>query len=450
MSDPLTNSLQSNIWVKIGLTIVISFLLMIPVSHIKDVIKERHEFGQLSKQAVAEKWSNSQAAGAIVFSVPVEQVVRSSGDKGKDLITTYKTDMHFLPSTLKIKADTESVIRYRGLYKVPLYETRLTLSGDFKDINPSTLDMKDATVKWDKARISMGIKEVRGLKDIVMKWNDKVLKQDVGEMPSDLMKSAINGHINSDKTLIKKGEGKFFIEVTLRGSEALDFYPFGQTTTVDMTSNWGSPSFSGAFLPESHEIEDKKFQAKWKVLGLTRNLPKHWSGDKSFAISDSQFGVNLHMPLQSYQLNTRSVKYSLLFILLTFVTMFFIEAIYKIRFHPLHYAMTGAGLILFYLLLLSFSEHIGFGWAYAVAGTATVVTISMYVLGVTRVKKSAAIVFTQLGLLYGFLFVLLQQEDFTLVFGASGLWVILAVLMYATRKVNWFDLKLSEPQKGVQ
>jgi inner membrane protein len=161
-------------------------------------------------------------------------------------------------------------------------------------------------------------------------------------------------------------------------------------------------------------------------FGSHTQLAKALKGTKNYdtEMKNSKFGVNLLMTVQSYQLNTRSVKYALLFILLTFITMFFVEAILKLRFHPMHYGMTGASLILFYLLLLSFSEHIGFGSAYGLASVATVLTITFYVLGVTKVKSGAMIIFTQLGLLYGFLYVLLQQETFTLVFGATGLWVI--------------------------
>lgn len=452
MSDPITKSIKENIWMKIGLAFIMSLILMIPVVQIEDIIKERHVFGQVAKREVAEKWSKSQVAGAVVLSVPVVQKLKDKNDKGKAIISDHHTQIHFLPKDLKIKADTKTMIRYRGLYKVPLYETKLSFSGYFEDVSSRILEMKETQAIWNKAVLSLGIKEVRGLKNVEMKWNDNIITEDVGEMPSGLLNNSINGNIIPDKNLNGIGAGNFFIEVTLRGSEALEFYPFGQTTTVDMTSNWGSPSFNGAYLPENHEIGNKKFHAQWKVLGLTRSLPKHWEGDRSFTVEmeESQFGVDLHMPLQNYQLNTRSVKYSLLFILLTFATMFFVEIVYKIRFHPMHYGMTGAGLILFYLLLLSISEHIGFGWAYCVAGVSTVVTISMYVLGVTKLKKSAAIVLVQLSLLYGFLFVLLQQEDFALVSGAAGLWLILVIIMYVTRGVDWFDLNLSEPKKEVQ
>ncbi len=451
MNDSITSSIQNNIWVKIGIAVAISFLLMIPVAHIKDVIKERNQYGEVAKKEVAQKWSESQVAGAVVLSIPAVQKIKSKDEKGKTTVTDNFTTLHFLPKNLKISADTNSVIRYRGVYQVPLYETKLVMSGNFDDINLNSLDLKDTVINWKKAELTLGIKEVRGLKSVLMKWNDEKLKETVGQMPSEVMSSSINGKIIPDKELIKNGNGKFFIEVTLRGSEALEFYPFGEVTEVSMAANWGSPSFKGAFLPESHEIEDTKFQAQWKVLGLTRSLPKQWEGDNKLEdeLADTKFGVDLHLQLQSYQLNTRSVKYSLLFILLTFVTMFFIEIIYKLKFHPMHYAMTGASLILFYLLLLSFSEHLGFAIAYLVAALTTLITISMYVLGVTKVKKGAAIVFTQLGVLYGFLFVLLQQEDFTLVIGALGLWLILAVLMYATRKIDWFNLGLTETSKEV-
>jgi inner membrane protein len=452
MNEPSQKASSQKIWVKIGLVVVMSFILMIPTAHIREVIDERQEFGLVAKKEVASKWSGRQEVGAIVLSVPVVQREHRKDDKGNVRTVSEHTVLHFLPKVLNINAHAKNIVRSRGLYNVPLYETHIELSGSFEGVSPEALDMENTTAEWEKAVLSLGVSEVRGLKSVEIKWNESNLIEEVGEMPSGVMSHALNAEIGPDATIAKSGTGRFFIEVTLKGSEALEFFPFGTTTNVSMASNWASPSFDGAYLPESHEIKGENFAAQWKVLGLTRSLPKHWKGTKNYdtEMKNSKFGVNLLMTVQSYQLNTRSVKYALLFILLTFITMFFVEAILKLRFHPMHYGMTGASLILFYLLLLSFSEHIGFGSAYGLASVATVLTITFYVLGVTKVKSGAMIIFTQLGLLYGFLYVLLQQETFTLVFGATGLWVILVILMYATRKVNWFEMSLSKQAGEVQ
>ena len=165
-------------------------------------------------------------------------------------------------------------------------------------------------------------------------------------------------------------------------------------------------------------------------------------------ISENRFGVDLLMPLQNYQLNMRAVKYSLLFIILTFTTMFFIETILGLRFHPVHYLFCGCSIILFYFILLSYSEKIGFSFSYLLAATATVFTATIYVYSIVKNSKAAVSLFSQLSMLYGFLYVLLNLEGFALIFGASGLWIILIALMYVTRKIDWFSLGMTKTVNG--
>ncbi len=451
MSETIKVKLKRNIWVKVLLSILISLLLLIPACQIQFLIDERALYEQNVKREVAEKWAQRQITGALVLSVPILQKIKTKNEKGEVTISDYHSKIHFLPEELNIVADAKTTVRYRGIYKVPLYETNLVITGDFNGVDPKKLDLGDAKVFWQKAILSLGVQDVRGLKSVDMRFNERKLAVDVGAMPAGIFNSAINGEVLQDKALIEKGQGQFFIEIQMRGSEALEFYPFGQTTNVKMTSDWGSPSFNGSYLPENHEITEKRFSADWKILGLTRNLPKYWAGTQDITsnLYSSRFGVHLLIPLKNYQLNTRSVKYSILFILLTFVTMFFVEILYGIRFHPMHYGMIGGSLVLFYLLLLSFSEHLGFSAAYAMASLTTVATIFAYIYGVTRMIKSASIVLGQLSLLYGFLFILLKQESYTLIFGSMGLWVILVILMYTTRKIDWYNLSGKEPKEAL-
>ncbi len=439
-------SIKENIWTKVALILFITLLLMIPVGQVEYMIHERHAYGVDARNEVAQKWSNKQSTGAVVLSVPVIQKRTRKNEKGETETYDHHSHIHFLPEDINIEANTESVIRHRGIYRVPLYVSQLKLSGYFPDVKKMSLDIENTDILWKKAELNLGIDEVRGLKEVSVKWNDRALKRTVGKMLSCVYQNAVKAKINLGGKKWKKGANRFLISLTLRGSEALEFFPFGQTTKVEMASNWGDPSFDGAFLPDQYEIGEQNFTASWKVLGLNRNLPPYWIGGNRVkaGMDASRFGVRFHMPLQNYQLNTRSVKYSFLFVALTFITLFFIEIIFGLPFHPMHYAMTGAGLSLFYLLLLSFSEHIGFGLAYGVAGAGIVLTVSLYVLGVTKVKKGGAIVFSQLSLLYGFLYILLQQEEYTLVVGASGLWIVLVFVMYITRRIDWFNLQLRE------
>ena len=460
MSDLITKSSVSFGYKIYGILIII-ILLMISTLHIDEVIEERQRNEQNAKQELAAKWSEHQVAGAVVLSIPMIENL------------SHQNTLHFLPENLEINADVKNITKKSGIYKVPLYETRILMSGSFSDVSAKVFETVDTTINWNKANLSLGVLELRGLKSLDIKWNGKTVASEVGDMPSGIIGSArtvldgakeeetnlkapfvgsaVIAKITPDKKLKQEGKGEFSIEMVLRGSERIEFYPFAQTTTVTLTSTEETPTFQGVFLPEKYGVKDNKFHAQWKILGMNRNLPKYWTGDKSFLneINNSSFGVGFNGPEENYELNALSNKYTLLFIALTFITLISLEVILKFRFHLVHYAMTGTALIVFYYLLLSFSEQIGFGLAYGLAAVATIFSISMYVSGITKVRKSSWIVCSQLGLLYSFLYGLLKIEDFQFAFEATGLWIIVAALMYATIKIDWFNFFEDQSKKQI-
>ena len=460
MSDLITKSSVSFGYKIYGILIII-ILLMISTLHIDEVIEERQRNEQNAKQELAAKWSEHQVAGAVVLSIPVIENL------------SHQNTLHFLPENLEINADVKNITKKSGIYKVPLYETRILMSGSFSDVSAKIFETVDTTINWNKANLSLGVLELKGLKSLDIKWNGKTVASEVGDMPSGIIGSArtaldgakeeetnlkapfvgsaVIAKITPDKKLKQEGKGEFSIEMVLRGSERIEFYPFAQTTTVTLTSTEETPTFQGVFLPEKYGVKDNKFHAQWKILGMNRNLPKYWTGDKSFLneINNSSFGVGFNGPEENYELNALSNKYTLLFIALTFITLISLEVILKFRFHLVHYAMTGTALIVFYYLLLSFSEQIGFGLAYGLAAVATIFSISMYVSGITKVRKSSWIVCSQLGLLYSFLYGLLKIEDFQFAFEATGLWIIVAALMYATIKIDWFNFFKDQSKKEI-
>ena len=460
MSDLITKSSVSFGYKIYGILIII-ILLMISTLHIDEVIEERQRNEQNAKQELAAKWSEHQVAGAVVLSIPMIENF------------SHQNTLHFLPENLEINADVKNITKKSGIYKVPLYETRILMSGSFSDVSAKVFETVDTTINWNKANLSLGVLELRGLKSLDIKWNGKTVASEVGDMPSGIIGSArtvldgakeeetnlkapfvgsaVIAKITPDKKLKQEGKGEFSIEMVLRGSERIEFYPFAQTTTVTLTSTEETPTFQGVFLPEKYGVKDNKFHAQWKILGMNRNLPKYWTGDKSFLneINNSSFGVGFNGSEENYELNALSNKYTLLFIALTFITLISLEVILKFRFHLVHYAMTGTALIVFYYLLLSFSEQIGFGLAYGLAAVATIFSISIYVFRITKVRKSTWIVCSQLGLLYSFLYGLLKIEDFQFAFEATGLWIIVAALMCATIKIDWFNFFEDQSKKQI-
>ncbi len=218
------------------------------------------------------------------------------------------------------------------------------------------------------------------------------------------------------------------------------------STTVSIASKWPNPSFTGAFLPEKRSVSDSGFSAEWKVLHLNRNYPQQYSG-KQYKIDDSAFGVNLIVTADVYQKSERTVKYALMFITLTFSVFFFAEILMGRRVHPVQYLMIGFGLTVFYILLAALSEHTGFDTSYFLSAAGIIFMITGYSKAIVGGKVFILSVFSSLSLLYTYLYIVLQLEDYALLMGSIGLFAVLGTAMYLTRNIDWYSLNLGGEQK---
>lgn len=231
----------------------------------------------------------------------------------------------------------------------------------------------------------------------------------------------------------------FEVRLNLKGSQQLNYIPLGETTNVKAASKWKSPSFSGSVLPAKREVNKKGFTAEWKVLHLNRNFPQFWT-NKAWAVQDSFFAVHLLITADIYQKTTRVAKYAFMFIIFTFAAFFFAEIINKRRVHPIQYMLTGLGVILFYVLLLSLAEHIGFDLAYMISAAAITLLITLYANCVISNRSFTFTIFGILVIVYSYLYMVLQLEDYALLAGSIGLFGILSAVMYITRNIDWYSL----------
>ncbi len=207
---------------------------------------------------------------------------------------------------------------------------------------------------------------------------------------------------------------------------------------MHLKSNWTNPAFTGNFLPSQPAvINEKGFTAEWNILHFTRDIPQLWKEGKP-NIEANAFGVQLLQGVDGYAKTMRAVKYALLFIALTFCLYFFIELLKKKLIHPLQYVLVGLALCIFYTLLLSFSEYIQFGWAYLIASAATIGLITSYTQSIFRNWAITAAFFVFLSALYGFIYILIQLQDGALLFGSIGLFILLAVVMFYSKKIDWY------------
>ena len=431
--------LNSPIWRACLLGLLV-LLLQIPILLIHGVVSERRTRQQEAAQDVTLKWGKEQSLAGPRIVIPYLEHRSERTPEGEVHTLTDVSYGHFLAETLTISGKAETQLRYRGIFEVPVYRLTLDLRGTFSVPDFSEWGVRPEDILWDRAHLSVNISDARAIQNAaVLSWNGESLPfhPGSGESSSD--------HPGIQASLRERLRGMSFdfqFPLELNGSGAIYFAPFGKQTTVDLQSNWPHPSFQGNWLPAERTVTDRGFEASWSIPFLGRSYPQRWMSQTDWSsTSTSRFGLSLATPVDPYRMVDRSVKYAILFLALTFITLWLHEVLSGLRIHTLQYLLLGAGMCLFYLLVLSLAEHLGFGLAYVLASASTVVLLVGYSLSVLGKPRGAALMAVILGLLYGYLYILLRNQDYALLVGSLGLFLALAVTMYLTRHLDWRALK---------
>lgn len=429
--------LKNSVLLRMFLVGALSLLLLIPTFMVELLIVERQQRHVEAIDEVSRSWGGSQTLTGPVLTIPY--TIHNENREGT--IVTSKQYLHILPKELSVNSTITPSIRYRGIYEIVLYNTQSKLTGEFSLANLGDFKIPEKDLLLEEAFVTMGISDLTGIKNSpTLGWESSELQPTPGVRSTDVISSGItfSPEISASNQLYK-----FSLQIHLNGTSGFQVVPTGKETTVKMSSSWGAPSFIGSYLPETREVSEKGFEAVWNVLDLNRNFPQIIAGSAT-TISGNSFGVKLMIPVDEYQKTERTVKYAIMFIALTFLAYFLIEVIGKTILHPIQYVLVGLALVLFYILLLSISEHSSFNMAYFISGGSIIMLISAYTKRITRSVKIMGLMFSVLLTLYGFLYVVLQLEDYALLLGSIGLLLVLGVVMYLTRKIDWFSLRSSE------
>lgn len=431
--------------------LIISFLvllLIIPTLYVQNIIEEREQRQKEAISEVSSKWAANQVVTGPIIVLPYWQTDNDTSEKK----IRSKHFAYFLPDELSVKAVVVPKEKYRGIYKVMLYNSVINMSGSFKEIILQQLNILPDDVIWNEAFVKFNISDVKGLnEELVLNWN----RQQFNLSPQSFEDRLGSNGLTATIPLNGIDELKnidFSFQLDLNGSEQLLFTPVGKSTSVSLESKWPHPSFTGDILPQSSQVQDSGFTATWKSMAHTRAFPQQWKDDayvlgntdrnydalnRNRFITSSAFGAALFVPVNSYQKIMRSVKYAVLCIVLTFSAFFLIETTNKRSVHPFQYGLIGLALILFYILLLSFSEYIGFNISYTIASIATIALIGWFAKSILSSNRLSGILSLILVLMYTYVFTILQLQDYSLLFGSIGLFITLAVIMYFSRKIQW-------------
>lgn len=352
-----------------------------------------------------------------------------------DKIKYEQHTLNITPETLNIEAGLYPEERYYGIYKTILYTSDIDMSGAFE---LKDFEIANSVIHWDRAYIRLGFSDLRGItNNVSFKLNNQPYEAEAGGVYEGYLGKELL--VTPGDSLFKTSNKKFSFncKLNLRGSTSINFIPLGKTTNVHVAGAWDAPGYIGNFSPETIP-SSAGFDATWNILRYNRSIPDVWEDNNMNSFQDSTFGVNLVNTVDHYRQNMRSAKYALMFIALTFVVFFFVEILAKKKIHPIQYLLVGIALILFYSLLLSISEQLSFGLAYLIASTAIIGLITAYTHSIFKNKPQTAMLTMTLCLLYVFLYVVLQLEDIALLIGSIGLFIILGIIMYFSRKINWY------------
>ncbi len=415
----------------------LALLMLIPLAHVNSLVYERSQRADLATAAIASRWGGEQVLGGPVLVVPVRQ--RVLRDNKVETILVYEA---ILPDRLMIGGPLFPELRRYGIYDTPVFTASLRLEGQFVGADLLAIACSDCVPLWEHAELRLPVSDVRGIREITdLRIGDKVYRfgPDSGGVAGIAAVSTPLALATPDDSMTLP----FALQVTVAGTRSLSLLPTARQTTANLAATWPDPGFDGAFLPISRKVGEQGFSAQWKVLDFNRRIPQHWreGNDESLQLAASGFGVSLLQPAATYQQNSRAGKYGLLFIGLTFVAFFLFEVLRRWRVHPVQYLLVGFALCLFYVVLLALSEQIGFAIAYACAAAVVAAMVGGYAIAITRSRRAGGSLGAALAVVYGLLYALIVSEDYALLTGSIGSVVVLGLVMYLTRRIDWYNLQ---------
>ncbi|GAB6008572.1 cell envelope integrity protein CreD [Dysgonomonas reticulitermitis] len=414
------------ILVKVIVVAVLVVIMLFPINMVRLLIEEREDSQKAVQSEISQKMGGVQRITGPVLVLPY----LTEANK-----ISYS---YYLPDDFRVDGDINTEARKRTMYKSLVYQSNLHIKGSFSLPNFDRLDIKQEQIQWEEAFFLLGIPYLQGIKNkMVFNLNGKDFDIQPGIKSNTVIDSGLTVNVPIDSSVSKFD---FSFDLVLNGSEGLYITPVGKQNKIHLKSPWETVSFSGDFLPVEKTIGKEGFDARWDVFDYNRNYVQMWVGNNDI-LKQASLGVEFKYPVDQYQMTMRSVKYAIIFIVLTFVVFFLVELLSRKRIHPVQYLLVSCALVLFYTLLLAISEHLGFGPAYLVSAFATVTLITSYSTTMFRSIKQACMMGGFLTILYIYLYIILQLENMALLFGAVGLFIALAIVMFALRNVDWYKRK---------
>ena len=433
---------------KVIILMVLILLMLIPISFVRSIISERSQRSRAAESEIMESWGSQFYISGPILRIPVleKNEYRSRDDKGneKTEISEHRFFLWLTPELLDSSSVFETETKKRGIFSVPLFSGTVDLGGNFSIARAREYLKPNQQLIPDQAELIISLSSQKGIR--------KINRGTLNNRPLDFRPGnrgfgvySYSGGIYANADIAGEDEIEFDISLAIQGGKSFRILPLGKDTRVAVSADWPSPSFQGNYLPHSHTITENGFDAGWEVSYLSRNIPLCWNdnakNEQPPELGEFLFGVNFFKALNHYALNERAVKYALLFIIVPFLTFFLLELILKKEIHPVQYLLAGIGNVVFYLLLLSFSEQLRFSSAYFIASLALTAMMVLYTRSLMGSWKKSWFMGVIMAASYLFLYFTLQSEDWALLIGSLAAFGITALVMFLTRKLDWYNRK---------
>jgi len=430
---------------------ILALVLLIPLQMVQSVVRERHQRYQEVVADIAGTWSGDQLLAGPMLVVPFterverrEEVVNAEGERR--IVRRWESCSRravILPDELGVHGQLFPETRRRGIYRVQVYTAELTVSATFRNPRAAVEALSSAErleeVDWSAAVVGFGLSDPRGIVSADgFNVNGTAHAPRPGTTIAEIAPKGFHVQVGEDVPVATGLDLQ--LPLVIRGSGSLRFLPLGESTRATLRSQWPHPCFIGEVLPAERTIDDDGFSAEWAIPLLNRSFPQAFVAGAEISVDEIEAGVRLFEPVALYDLVTRSVKYGLLFVVLTFLTLGLIELVTGVKLSLVQFLLIGVALALFFLILVALAEHIGFAAAYVLASSTVVAINTLYCAAILSRRSTALLVGGVLTAIYGVLYTVLKAEDFALLGGTLLLVVALSVTMYLTRKLH-------EPQR---
>ncbi len=435
-------------WMRNSITarmLVVGFLLLvllIPLEFVKSLINERAYRQEEVVREINQKWGNEVLLSGPIVKIPYKVISEEKifNEKSNAYYTKTKETIenaYFFPDKLNITSNVDTKPLNRSIYESVVYSAAIGVKGNFPTIDFSDTDIPEENILWEKATVLLKTTNLKGIKTTPFVNLASEALSMTPQYSTEYLNTIQSNYVANAKEIFA-APLPFSFDLKINGSESLKFLPIGKETDATMKSNWHSPSFDGNFLPEdtNKEISKDGFTATWRILQINRQFEqsffRHLPDLSAFA-----FGTKLIIPVDEYQKSERTAKYGILVIGLTLLVFLLIQLVSKVYIHPFQYMMIGLALVMFYTLLISISEHSNFFKAYAIAAFSVLALITVYSRAILKGFKFPLLICASLASLYGFIYVIIQLENYALLVGSIGLFLILAIIMFASRRIDW-------------